>query len=481
MATTPLYPLFARLDGRDVLVVGGGDVAERKVRALLATGARVSVGAPSLTATLARWRDAGAIGHLDGPFDDAWLDGQWLAVAATDDDGVNRAVADAAGRRRMFVNVVDDERLSTFHVPAVIDRAPLQIAISSAGAAPMLARWIRERLESLLDPALGPFAQLLSRARARIRARFPRLPERRGFYTRAIESAILDALGRGRAAEAQRTLDELIASPSAPVPGKVFLVGAGPGDPGLLTLRALRELNRADVILHDRLVAPEVLELARRDALRIETGKQAGNHAFTQERIHELMLEHARAGRRVVRLKGGDPFVFGRGGEEMEFLRAHGIGCEIVPGITAALACAAYAGVPLTHRDHAQSVRLITAHTRDSIDRLDWRALAARHQTLAVYMGIAQLDATRARLRAAGLPATTPVAAIENGTRPEQRVIVTTLGAMAGLADRHALASPALLIIGSVAGLAADHAWFGSDPIIDPAIARPAQLARTAA
>ena len=254
---------------------------------------------------------------------------------------------------------------------------------------------------------------------------------------------------------------------SAPgaVPGSVLLVGAGPGDPGLLTLRALRALNEADVILHDRLVSAEVLELTRRDAERIEVGKQAGQHHTTQDGIHALLLEHARAGRRVVRLKGGDPFVFGRGGEELEFLRAHGIPYEVVPGITAAVACAAYAGVPLTHREHAQSVRFITAHCQASHDALDWAALAQERQTLAVYMGVAELGLLQQKLIAHGRSPSTPFALVENGSRPQQRVVCGTLAQLTQRAATHAVQSPALLILGEVAALATSLAWFGEPPL----------------
>ena len=242
-------------------------------------------------------------------------------------------------------------------------------------------------------------------------------------------------------------------------------MGAGPGDPGLLTLKALRALNEADVILHDRLVSGEILDLARRDAERIEVGKQAGQHYTTQDRIHALLLEHARAGRRVVRLKGGDPFVFGRGGEELEFLRAHGIAYEVVPGITAAIACAAYAGVPLTHREHAQAVRFVTAHCGASLDTLDWPALAQERQTLAVYMGVGELAALSTRLIVHGRAADTPFALIENGSRPQQRVIVGPLAQLSELAHAHKVLSPALLILGEVAALAARLHWFGSPPL----------------
>jgi uroporphyrin-III C-methyltransferase/precorrin-2 dehydrogenase/sirohydrochlorin ferrochelatase len=464
-----LYPLFARLDNLTVLVVGGGEVAVRKCQALLASGARVVVGAPELHAQLVKWRDAGAIRHLAGEFRESWLEDASLVIAATADEVVNRRVAVEAAARRVLINVVDDARLSTFHVPAVIDRAPLQIAISSGGAAPMLARWVRERVETVLDHAIGPLALLLDRSRHRIRARFSNLAQRRVFYTRFIEGNALSLLRRQRPLEAQEELDRAVRDAPERRVGSVTLVGAGPGDPGLLTLRALRVLNEADVILHDHLVSNEILDLARRDAQRIEVGKQAGKHSVSQEQIHAMLLLHARAGRRVVRLKGGDPLVFGRGGEEMEFLRAHAIAYEIVPGITAAIACAAYSGVPLTHRDHAQSVRFVTAHTRESLGKVEWRSLAAPRQTLAVYMGMAELESIRHRLLAAGKPALTPVAVVENGTRSEQRVIVTTLRDLDGLAERHALQSPAMLIIGEVAALAEQLAWFGAQPIRDPA------------
>jgi uroporphyrin-III C-methyltransferase/precorrin-2 dehydrogenase/sirohydrochlorin ferrochelatase len=251
-------------------------------------------------------------------------------------------------------------------------------------------------------------------------------------------------------------------------PGSVTLVGAGPGDPGLLTRHALRALRQADVLLYDRLVSPQILQLARRDALRVEVGKAAQGHSTRQEQIHALMREHARAGRRVVRLKGGDPFVFGRGGEELEFLRAHGIGFQVIPGITAAVACAAYAGIPLTHRDHAQSLRLITAHCKDSLDTLDWQALGQERQTLAFYMGVAGLDGIQQRLLQAGRAPTTPFALVENGSRPQQRVITGTLAGLAATAQQHAVRAPALLILGEVAGLAASLHWFGAAPLSAP-------------
>lgn len=475
-----LYPLFADLRDRAVLVVGGGAVAERKAAMLVDAGARVTVGAPVLSPALADRVASGRLAHRSGTFAPDWLDDAWLVVAATDDAALHQRIAELAAARRIFVNVVDDAARSSFHVPAVIDRAPITIAISSGGDAPMFARLLRERLETLLDHSLGTLAMLAARLRRRIRLRHPQPAARRGFYEQLFAGRVAALVRSGRVGEAQAEAERLLATQDGAPQGSVVLVGAGPGDPGLLTLRALRALNEADVILHDRLVSAEVLALARRDAERIEVAKEAGHHHTTQEGIHALMLEHARAGRRVVRLKGGDPFVFGRGGEELEFLRAHDIPYEVVPGITAAVACAAYAGIPLTHRDHAQSVRLLTAHCKASHDTLDWPALARDRQTLAVYMGVSQLDAFQRQLVAHGRAASTPFALVENGSRPDQRVVTGTLGQLARRAAEHAVTSPALLIVGEVASLAQSLAWFGAAPAGAELVPRPSRPDRPA-
>ncbi|MBB5360227.1 uroporphyrin-III C-methyltransferase/precorrin-2 dehydrogenase/sirohydrochlorin ferrochelatase [Rhodanobacter sp. ANJX3] len=466
-----LYPLFADLTNRPVLVVGGGAVAERKIAALLGAQAHITVHALTLTPQLQAWADEARITLHSEPFDERLLDAVWLVIAATSDDALNRRVAALAESRRIFVNVVDESALCSFHVPAVIDRAPLTIAISSGGDAPMLARLLRERLESLLDHSLGALASLAARLRKRIRLRHPDLSERRSFYEDLFTGPVARLLRQGQPERALAAAEQLLASSPIRAAGSVVLVGAGPGDPGLLTLRALRALNEADVILHDRLVSAEVLDLARRDADRIEVAKQAGHHHTTQHGIHALLLEHARAGKRVVRLKGGDPFVFGRGGEELEFLRDHGIPFEVVPGITAAAACAAYAGIPLTHRDHAQSVRFVTAHCKASMDTLDWSALAQERQTLGVYMGVGELPTLQSKLIAHGRAASTPFALIENGTRQNQRVITGTLGQLAERAVAYAVKSPALLILGEVAALAHSLAWFGRSPLGTSAVA----------
>ena len=463
--TSPLYPVFLNLQGRQVLVVGGGEVAARKVLPLIECGAEVRVGAPELNEALQKLKAEGRITHLEGEFQPHWLDEVFLAIAATDEVEVNRAVAEEGAARRLWVNVVDDTELTRVQVPAVVRRGPLTVAISSGGAAPVLARQLREKIEQSVDESFGQLAELLRIHRARLRARFPHVPSRRKFMETLWPGEVGELLRAARFDAARARLVELIEAgePEGSREGFVSLVGAGPGDPGLLTLKGQRRLQEADVILHDRLVSRAVLELARRDAQFIEVAKEAGTHHTTQEGIHALLLEHAREGKRVVRLKGGDPFIFGRGGEELEHLRAHGIAYEVVPGITAALACAAHAGIPLTHRDHAQSVRFVTAHCRNSIDALDWRALAQEKQTLAVYMGVSGLDTLRERLLAHGRSGQTPAALIENGSRAEQRVIHCDLDSLPETAKREAVKSPALLILGEVAALGRTLAWFGAD------------------
>jgi uroporphyrin-III C-methyltransferase/precorrin-2 dehydrogenase/sirohydrochlorin ferrochelatase len=476
------FPLFADLRGQRVLVVGGGEVAERKVRLLREAGASVAIvtremvspvlaawaGTPTLPPAvgegLGEGSSTGSVSWLAREFDESQIDGVTLVVAATSDGALNERVATAARARQLLCNVVDDAERSGFIVPAIVDRSPLVIAISSGGVAPVLARLARERIELLFDESFGALARLLEAWRGRIKRALPDVAARRRFYDRVIRGRVADLVRSRQAGAAGHELERLLATPPRATLGSVVLVGAGPGDPGLLTINALRALQEADVILHDRLVSDEVLALARRDATRIAVGKAARAQSVSQARIHELMVEHALAGRRVVRLKGGDPFVFGRGGEELEVLARHGIPFEVVPGITAAIACGAYAGIPLTHRDYAQSVRFVTAHGGDSIDALDWASLAQPRQTLALYMGVASLERIAERLLTHGRKASTPVAIVENGSRPDQRITLATLDTLGDLALRSDIQSPALLIVGEVAALAARLHWFGEPP-----------------
>lgn len=462
-------PIFCRLDNKPVLLVGGGEVAERKARLLLDAGARLTVVAPELDPELAELAANGSIEWLAGEFASEQLAGKWLVVAATDRREVNALVYQSANQARIFANVVDDPKRSSFIMPSIIDRSPLMVAISSGGKAPVLARLLREKLEALLPQHLGAVAAFAGSLRDRVKARFASMGARRRFWERLLGADRLgQALARGDSASAHQLADSLFADESQSA-GEVVLVGAGPGDPGLLTLHALRQMQQADVVVYDRLVSDEVMALVRRDAKRIFVGKQAGNHCVPQEGINQLLLEEAQKGQRVVRLKGGDPFIFGRGGEELETLVGTGIGFQVVPGITAASGCAAYAGIPLTHRDHAQSVRFVTAHGKGGARDLDWSLLAKDKQTLVFYMGLSSCATIREQLLAHGKAGDTPVALIERGTQPCQRVIRGTLDELPALAV--GVESPALIMVGSVVTLADQLTWFGSTPQAQRALA----------
>ncbi|UCA11728.1 siroheme synthase CysG [Aeromonas enteropelogenes] len=452
-------PIFCRLDNKPVLLVGGGEVAQRKARLLLDAGAQLTVVAPELDPELAELAANGSIEWLTGEFAPEQLAGKWLVVAATNRREVNALVYQSANQARIFANVVDDPKRSSFIMPSIIDRSPLMVAISSGGKAPVLARLLREKLEAMLPQHLGAVAAFAGSLRDRVKARFATMGERRRFWERLLVADRLgQALARGDHASAHQLADTLFAEESK-AHGEVVLVGAGPGDPGLLTLHALRQMQQADVVVYDRLVSDEVMALVRRDAKRIFVGKQAGNHCVPQEGINQLLLEEAKKGQRVVRLKGGDPFIFGRGGEELETLVGTGIGFQVVPGITAASGCAAYAGIPLTHRDHAQSVRFVTAHGKGGARDLDWPLLAKDKQTLVFYMGLSSCGVIREQLLAHGKGGDTPVALIERGTQPSQRVIRGTLDQLPELAV--GVESPALIMVGSVVTLAEQLAWFG--------------------
>ncbi|MDL5385205.1 siroheme synthase CysG [Aeromonas hydrophila] len=462
-------PIFCRLDNKPVLLVGGGEVAERKARLLLDAGAQLTVVAPELDPELAELAANGSIEWLAGEFAPQQLTGKWLVVAATDRREVNALVYQSANQARIFANVVDDPKRSSFIMPSIIDRSPLMVAISSGGKAPVLARLLREKLEALLPQHLGAVAAFAGSLRERVKARFASMGERRRFWERLLGADRLgQALARGDSASANQLADSLFADESQ-TGGEVVLVGAGPGDPGLLTLHALRQMQQADVVVYDRLVSDEVMALVRRDARRIFVGKQAGNHCVPQEGINQLLLEEAKKGQRVVRLKGGDPFIFGRGGEELETLVGSGIGFQVVPGITAASGCAAYAGIPLTHRDHAQSVRFVTAHGKGGAQDLDWPLLAKDKQTLVFYMGLSSCATIREQLLTHGKAGDTPVALIERGTQPSQRVIRGTLDQLPELAV--GAESPALIMVGSVVTLADQLAWFGQGGAADAALA----------
>ena len=456
-------PVFLTIKQRPCLVVGGGEVAARKVATLLRAGARVTVVSPALNPRLSEHRDAGEIIHLAEAFDAAHLKDCILAVAATADGEVNRRVSELAQQRGIPVNVVDRPDLCTFVFPSIIDRAPVTVAVSTGGAAPVLARLLRARLETLIPASYGRLAALAARFRNPVKARFPRSVERRRFWEETLQGPIAEMVHAGRdeaaAAALQAALDKTDADTLHR--GEVYLVGAGPGDPDLLTFRALRLMQQADVVLYDRLVSPAILDLVRREAERIYVGKRRSYHSLRQEEINELLVKLAKEGKRVLRLKGGDPFIFGRGGEEIASLADEGISFQIVPGITAANGCAAYAGIPLTHRDFAQSVLFVTGHLKDGSMDLNWDALVQPSQTVVVYMGLTGLDILCRELIAHGMAATLPAALVEQGTTEKQRVLIGNLETLPAIVANQQVHAPTLLIIGEVVRLHDSLAWFG--------------------
>lgn len=452
-------PVFLQLRSARAVIVGGGRIAARKAELLVRSGAHVIVVAPQLHEELRNRLAAGELTYLAERFVPAHLDGAAIAIAATGLREVNTAVSEAARERGVPINVVDDASLSTFIFPAIIDRSPVLVAVGSAGQAPVLARWVREQIEALLPARLGALARFMGERRRSVQ-RALGAAARRALWERVVRgqagSRLLvgDEPGAQRAFEAELLVSQLTTSAATggtPL-GEVYLIGAGPGDPDLLTLRALQLLQQADVVLYDRLVPAVVLERSRREARRIFVGKShgAGDERTAQEDIHELMIRFAREGLKVARLKGGDPFIFGRGGEEVEALLRHGIPHLVVPGITAALGAAASAGIPLTRRGLSQSVTFVTGHTPGE-DSLDWSTLAQRGQTLVFYMGVGKLGAIVDRLRSAGATETLPAALIERATLPEQRVLRGTLAEIADLGSRAGISPPALLIVGEVA------------------------------
>jgi len=443
-------PIFIQLQDELAVVVGGGRVAARKIELLRKAGARVRLIAPELIDELRELSLQGSIEHFQSLFAPAYLDGAAVAIAATQLKEVNAEVSRAARLRGVPVNVVDDPQLSTFILPAIIDRSPVIVAVGSGGQSPVLARRVREQLEALLPARLGALARFVGDRRREVKEALP-LQQRRPFWERIIGGIVGSRVLAGEEAGVEEAFAKELKSADAG--GEVYLIGAGPGDPDLLTLRALQLLQQADVVLYDRLVSDAVLERARRDAERVYVGKEPGSHHLTQERIHELMVHYARKGLRVARLKGGDPFIFGRGGEEIEVLQAHGIPFVVVPGITAALGAAAAANIPLTHRHLAQSVTFAAGHVLDDAT-LDWRFLAQPNHTVVFYMGLAQLSQIVERLRSAGAPADHPAAIVERASLAEQRIVRGTLRTIADSTRSAELSAPALLIVGKVAALA---------------------------
>lgn len=458
-------PVFLDLSGRSCLVVGGGGVAERKARLLLRCHASVTVVSPAVTDSLQRQIDRKTVSHLARQFSNELAKEFWLIVAATDDRRLNREVAAAAHGAGRLCNVVDDENASSFILPAIVDRSPVVIAVGTDGNAPVLAQQLKAQIEAWLPARIGELADKAGRWRDLVKKRFPDLGDRRRFWQRFFSGPIARHILGGRHAAAQRAMrTELVGTNESGTQsvGEAWIVGAGPGDPGLVTIRGQQLISRADVILYDRLVSRPVLDFARKEAELIYVGKRAGARAMSQDAINRLLVDRAHAGERVCRLKGGDPFVFGRGGEEALALARAGVPFEIVPGITAAIGCAAYAGIPLTFRGVSSSVTLATARI-DADTGPDWKHLLNSGHTLAIYMGVGSIPEISEQLQRCGVPADLPVAIVENGTSTCQRTVHSSVRNLMSDALQARIQAPAMVYAGNAVAVAKELQWFGAD------------------
>jgi len=457
-------PIFLDVNGKKVLVDGGDTAAARRVERALSAGAYVHVFCPNMSNEFRTLRDHPRVTHHQRAPEPEDFEDCVIAYGASDIEARDKRLYEMAKAAKVLVNVADVTQYCDFITPSIVDRSPIVIAISSGGTAPVIARILRARIEVMLPAAYGRLAAFVGGFRDRVMDRLKTTESRRHFWENTIEGQAGDHFLAGNEAKAEaRLLADLDAAATGAETahmGEVFLVGAGPGDPDLLTFRALHIMQRADVVLFDRLVSDEVMTLVRRDAERVYVGKLPQQHTMVQEDISELMVKLAKEGKRVLRLKGGDPFIFGRGGEELELLAAHNIPFQVIPGITAASGCASYAGIPLTHRDHAQSCVLITAHGKDGVLDLDWERLVRPDQTVVVYMGLSSVGILSEQFIKHGLDNATPAAVVDNGTRANQQVVAGTLGNIAARVDQSGIKGPALIIIGSVVGLRDELKWF---------------------
>ncbi len=455
-------PVFLNLRDWPCLVVGAGRVGTGKAEVLVSAGARVRMIAPEPGERAVELARAGVLSLRARRFEESDLDACRLVVAATDERLLNRRIVALAEARGLLANSASEARIGHFSMPAIVDRSPVLAAVSTAGASPSLARYVRARLETLIPRSFGRLAELARASRGEVNARLPRISDRRAFWDRVFEGPIAEMAFAGRFEDARAALRALLdeGGDAGSAVGEVYLVGAGPGDPDLLTFRAMRLMQQADVVVHDRLVSPGVLALARRDAEKIYAGKRRADHTLRQPSINRLLVQLAREGRRVLRLKGGDPFTFGRGGEEIATLAEEGIPFQVVPGVTAASGCAAYAGIPLTHRDHAHACIFVTGNREAGRVALDWEAVARPGQTVVVYMGLESLREICAGLVRHGLDAATPAALVEQGTTESQRVLEGTLDTLADRVEGAGARAPALLIVGEVVRLRDRLDWF---------------------
>lgn len=455
-------PLFFDIKKQPVLIIGGGEIAMRKARLLSRAGATLNVVSLHASDSILSLIESTGGEFIQQAYSKHHLNNAFIVVAATDDNDVNKQISQDAKALGIPVNVVDSAHLSSFIFPAIIDRSPIIAAVSSGASSPVLARLLRAKLETVIPHTYGRLAILAEKYRQKVKDTFEHINLRRGFWESILQGSVAELVFAGKDQEAEALLLESLEkqTPIKRELGEVYLVGAGPGDPDLLTFKALRLMQQADVIVYDRLVSQPILDLCRRDAQQIYVGKARSDHAVPQEGINQLLVDYAKQGHRVLRLKGGDPFIFGRGGEEISELSEAGVPFQVVPGITAAAGCSSYAGIPLTHRDYAQSVRFVTGHLKNNTTDLPWAELVHPHQTVVFYMGLMGLPVICKELIAHGMPSNTPMALIQKGTTPEQKVVIATLDSMVEEIKTQSIAAPTLIIVGQVVSLHNKLKWF---------------------
>ncbi len=455
------FPIFLDLKNRSCIVIGGGSVATRKVTNLLTANAKVIVISPEISDELQQLKTDGKITLLKRDVEDADIAIAFLIVAATDNTEVNAQIASLAHNANTPVNVADDSKLCSFIFPSILDRSPVTIAVSTGGASPVLARQLRMKLETMIPSACGRLAGITEEYRENVKQHFPQQEQRKAFWENALKGTFAELVYAGQDASARLLLDDLLIKGQDENPmGEVYLVGAGPGDPDLLTFKAVRLMQQADVMVYDRLVSKPILDMANKNAERLYVGKEKDNHAVPQDQINDLLVTLAKQGKRVLRLKGGDPFIFGRGGEEIETLAENDVPFQVVPAVTAASGCSAYAGIPLTHRDYAQSVTFATGHLKDGSINLNWQQLTQQNHTIVFYMGLTGISVISEQLQAHGMSGDMPAALVEQGTTRNQRVHIGTVATLPQLVIDSGVRAPTLTIIGEVVKLHDKLHWY---------------------
>jgi len=457
------FPLFVDINHRQCLVIGGGSVANRKVKSLLKSGASVTLVSPDVTDQIQHLGDTGEIKILPREYQSSDLSNPFLVIAATNNTAINNSIAEQANNANILVNVADNPDLGSFIFPSVVDRSPVTVAISTGGASPVFARQLRMRLDSLIPQSSGALASITEEYRDKVKQTFSQIEHRKEFWETALNGVFAEYIYAGNEQQARSWLDSQLNRGESRAIGEVYLVGAGPGDPDLLTFKALRLMQQADVMVYDRLVSKAILDMANKDAQRLYVGKEKSNHAVPQNNINQILVDFAKQGKRVLRLKGGDPFIFGRGGEEIEKLTENNIPFQVVPAVTAASGCSAYAGIPLTHRDYAQSVTFATGHLRDGTINLNWQQLTQLNHTIVFYMGLSGISVISQKLQEHGMSPSMPAALVEQGTTSNQRVHIGTVASLPQLVKDSGVRAPTLTIIGEVVSLHDKLNWYEPD------------------